>query len=70
MIFVFESYQGKFLDKFGIGSKVSDLSEYVELEIVKVSSTHPQKLAEVLYSSDVFKKQGRRKQGLISSPDN
>ncbi|MEH2368944.1 hypothetical protein [Nostoc sp.] len=32
VIFVFEGYQGKFLDKFEIGSKVSDLSEYVELE--------------------------------------
>ncbi|MEH2105048.1 hypothetical protein [Nostoc sp.] len=32
VIFVFEGYQGKFLDKFEIGSKVSDLSEYVEVE--------------------------------------
>jgi len=32
VIFVFEGYQGKFLDKFEIGSKVSDINEYFELE--------------------------------------
>jgi hypothetical protein len=31
-IFVFEGYQGKFFDKFEIGSKVSDINEYFELE--------------------------------------
>ncbi|MEH2363329.1 hypothetical protein [Nostoc sp.] len=32
VIFVFEGYQGKFFDKFEIGSKVSDINEYFELE--------------------------------------
>ncbi|CAN1212166.1 hypothetical protein TUMEXPCC7403_18310 [Tumidithrix helvetica PCC 7403] len=32
MIFVFEGYKGKFLDKFEIGSKLSDLTEYFELD--------------------------------------
>ncbi|MBD2512146.1 hypothetical protein H6G91_33830 [Nostoc muscorum FACHB-395] len=40
VIFVFEGYQGKFFDKFEIGSKVSDLSEYFELEYDSADDMH------------------------------